>query len=259
MTESHTYVEVEPHFPSDLRLSQVKEKTCRLLYSPQAFKTDDSQVLLRIRQLDHDLEDWRLSVPLPFRPKLSILPNSLQFPSGMTRPQRKRCIHLQLEYHYLMTAIHATVRRCGSTHPDGVGLPEDLHSVVHSSSDLALEAGRSTLLFLKNPASVLEEVPFWHIASYPPMAAVSLFVNILIHPMQPEAQPDLEIMASTVSTLQNISLPAITDEEVDFLQETSEFVAELVRLGNAAIWKARKEGKSEGSHRHIIRRLSEIH
>jgi hypothetical protein len=248
-----------PYFPSDLRLSQVKEKTCRLLYSPQAFKVDDSQVLSRIRQLDHDLEDWRLSIPLTFRPKLTVLPNSLQFPPGMTHPQRLRCLHLQLEYLYLMTAIHAIVRRCGATHPDGVGLPDDLHSVVHSSSDLALEAGRSTLLFLKNPPSMLGEVPIWQIASYPPMAAMSLFANILIHPLQPEAQPDLDILATTVSTVQNISSSAMTDEGIDFLQETSEFVSELVRLGNAAIWKARREGKYEDSHRHMIGRHSRIY
>lgn len=44
------------HLPNDLSLSIVKEKTYRLLYSPQAFKVSETQLLLNIRQLDDELE-----------------------------------------------------------------------------------------------------------------------------------------------------------------------------------------------------------
>jgi hypothetical protein len=146
----------------DIRLSRVKEKVCRLLYSSYSFRVGDSQRLLHIRQLDGELEDWRLSIPADFRPKLAVSSGSTLFLPTLNALQRRCCIKLQLEYHYLIMAIHTAVRRCGSAYAEGVSIPEDLHSVFHSSLDLALEGSRSTLLLLKNPV-VLEQEAFWYV------------------------------------------------------------------------------------------------
>lgn len=60
------------HLPIDPHLSMIKEKTCRLLYSPRAFRATDGQLLLNISRLDDDLEQWRLSIPPFIRPRLAI-------------------------------------------------------------------------------------------------------------------------------------------------------------------------------------------
>jgi hypothetical protein len=70
-------------------------------------------------------------------------------------------INLQLEYHYTLTVIHATVRRCGAALIEGEDMPGDLHRVAHSSSDLTLEAGRATIMFLRAPIDRLREEAFW--------------------------------------------------------------------------------------------------
>lgn len=148
------------HLPHDPRLCMIKETTCRLLYSPQALKIPDNNLLLNIRQLDSDLEQWRLSIPSLLRPRLSIDPGRPFFPTGMSTSQTIRLINLQLDYHYTLTCIHTTVERCGGT-SDNESLPEYLHRVLHSSTDLALEAGRSTLLFLQASIDTLQEAAFW--------------------------------------------------------------------------------------------------
>lgn len=147
------------HLPNDPRLSMIKEKACRLLYSPRAFRISDSQLLLNIRQLDYELEQWRLSIPVLMRPRLAIPSDHPLLPPDASISQSTQCINLQLDYHYTLTAIHTTVRRCGTTNEDE-SLAEDLHSVVHSSIDLSLEAGRSTLLFLRAAIDILEEEAF---------------------------------------------------------------------------------------------------
>ena len=123
---------------------------------------DDTQILLHIRHLDIDLESWRSSIPVKYRPKLSVTPGGPLFDSEMNSLQRIRCLHLQLEYHYLVTAIHTAVRRCGAAYAEAPNLPDDLHSVFHSSSDLSLEASRSTLTLLKGHINLLEEEAFWY-------------------------------------------------------------------------------------------------
>lgn len=147
-TESARGLTQDPH------LSIIKEKACRILHSPSTFKLPDSRLLWNIRELDDDLERWRLSIPAWMRPQLNVQSNRLNMPAQATELQKMQCMNLQLDYLYMLINIHTTVRRCGTNHRDE-SMAEDLHSVVHSSIDLSLEAARSTLRFLMAGTSAL--------------------------------------------------------------------------------------------------------
>lgn len=149
-----------PFLPGDLHLGVLKERIFRLLYSPSALKIIDSELLTRIRQLDDELESWRLSVPLALRPKLSI-PSGHSVPPTLNFLSYLRSVQLQLEYHYLLTIIHTPVRRFGAAQGAETSPPEDLHSAMHSSIDLSLEASRSTLNLLNEPIAMLKQKSFW--------------------------------------------------------------------------------------------------
>lgn len=143
-----------PHLLGDLHLSRLKEKVCRLLFSARALKDNDNQLLLNVRQLDDEIERWRLSIPVNFRPALFVSQNTSPNRSDESIPHTIRRLSLQLDYHHLMTVIHTTVRRCTADAPDGI---RDLHDVVHSSFDLSLVASRSTLWCLKYIVSTIAE------------------------------------------------------------------------------------------------------
>lgn len=145
------------HLSTDLRLSLIKERIFRLLYSPQSIATSDSSLLTNIRHLDDELEKWRQSISLDIRPRLFITADYALLPPRLSTPQSIRHINLQLDHHYTLIAIHAAVRRTGSGTTENEDLPDDLHGVIHSSVDITLEAGRSTLLFLKAAIEVLQE------------------------------------------------------------------------------------------------------
>lgn len=149
-----------PFLPGDPHLGVLKERIFRLLYSPSALKIIDSELLTRIRQLDDELESWRLSVPSALRPKLSILPGH-GVPPTPSFLSYLRSVQLQLEYHYLLTIIHTPVRRFGAAQGAETSPPEDLHSAMHSSIDLSLEASRSTLNLLNEPIVMLKQEIFW--------------------------------------------------------------------------------------------------
>jgi hypothetical protein len=127
---------------------------CRQLFSAQALKYNDDQLLLHIRKLDDEIECWRLSIPNGFRPALFVSQNTFSNSPEERIPHIIRRMSLQLEYHHLMTVVHTTVRKCT---PDGADGIEDLHAVVHSSFDLSLVASRSTLLCLKALVSTTAE------------------------------------------------------------------------------------------------------
>lgn len=69
---------------------------------------------------------------------------------------------------------------------------------------------------------------------HPLTAAMSLFVNILIHPTSDQAVTDVEWLALASKTIHGLAV-ACSAEEVNYLQQAGDFAAELLKLANGAI------------------------
>jgi hypothetical protein len=146
-----------PFLPGDLRLALIKSKAVGLLYSTQALEKSDAEMLRDIRELDDELEEWRLSVHPSVRPTLSYRPNNLPLGPGMGVHQKMHYMMTNFEYHYLVASIHQATSRCRSW--------DDRESRelegVSSSLALSVEASRSILLYLRTAAQALAGVAFW--------------------------------------------------------------------------------------------------
>jgi hypothetical protein len=89
-----------PLFPGELRLSQFKAKTTRLLYSAQAVNKTEAELFQNIRELDDELERWRLSIIPEYRPSLSISEMAeetiAQTRPGAMKGMRRIVLHLEV-------------------------------------------------------------------------------------------------------------------------------------------------------------------
>ncbi|KAF5635312.1 uncharacterized protein FTJAE_6475 [Fusarium tjaetaba] len=232
--------------PRDTNLARIKENASNILCSPRAFKYTEGELLAHVRQLDDELEEWRLSISASYRPRLSIS-SDLVFglPASLTERDRMKerayFINLQLDYLFTIINIHTLVRKCGDFEEN---LPDDLHSVVESSADLSIEASRSIFRILNQIVELWEEDALWIVSHYAPMAAMPLFMNILIHPLGSSADNDLYILSSISKITRKIPSDRLPMEEIEHIQEISEFVMELVRLNHSAAWKV-KRGERE--------------
>ncbi|KAJ5083331.1 hypothetical protein N7456_012758 [Penicillium angulare] len=231
------------HLPGDIYLCHLKEKVYRLLLSARALKDNDNQLVLNIRQLDNEVEHWRLSIPINFRPALFVSQNSASNISDEDIPHTIRRIALQLEYHHLMTVIHTTVRRCTAEASDGT---RDLHDVVHSSFDISLMASRSTLWCLRYLIGTIADQAFRLITFYSIPAALSLFLNIVIHPIDPQVQLDLELLMSAANSIRSIPMSTLTGNEIDLIHHIGDFAVRLVWLGSCAVMKAKRQKEKQG-------------
>ncbi|KAI6779229.1 uncharacterized protein J7T54_007756 [Emericellopsis cladophorae] len=224
--------------PRNIYLAVIKERANRLLCSPRAFQQTEGELLAHVRQLDDELEEWRLSIEPPYRPRLSIPPDSsLSVPSAMRAEDRTHIINLQLDYLFTMIHIHTMVRKCGDLEQN---LPDDLHSAVESSADLSLEAGRSIFRFFDTIIGFWQQESMWIVSHYAPMAAMPLFVNMLIHPLGPPADNDLQILGSIGEISRKIPTDKLSAEEIQHIQEIGDFIMELIRLCHGAAWKVKK-------------------
>jgi hypothetical protein len=70
---------------------------------------------------------------------------------------------------------------------------------------------------------------------------MSLFVNILIHPYSTKTQLDVELIGTAINIIQSMPVRTLTDGDIRNMQEMTEFLVELVRLGSCALWKTKRE------------------
>ncbi|KAK2616439.1 hypothetical protein QQS21_000681 [Conoideocrella luteorostrata] len=226
-------------FATDPRLAILKDRVFRLLYAPAALAIMEGELLTRIRQLDDDLENWRLSIGSEIRPTLSIARKSARvLPFSL---EHLTTTHLQLEYNYLLTMIHTTVRRLGAHQGVDKSLPDDLHSVMHSSIDLALGAARSNILVVGEPVASSEGI-YWHNLFYPLVAAMSLFVNILVHPLTAQASADREWLTRASDIIARTGKRfCVSHSENKYIELAELFLKELARLADHAIVKSQRQ------------------
>jgi hypothetical protein len=151
-----------PLLPCDIRLSLIKAKACRLLYSAEAMRKSDAELLCSIRQLDEEVEVWRTSLPPDIAPALSI--SSMSLLSHLREGKGQDTMHridLYLEYHHLMSVIHHASGRCRfleeKCEPDRATI-----SILESSLELSVEASRSTVVYLSVAANEMASEAAWY-------------------------------------------------------------------------------------------------
>ena len=147
----------EPVFPFDLRLSIIKSRAHSALYSVRALQKSDADLLKSIRELDDELEEWRLSIPLQWRPTMSFSPEASDPNVSM------HSVFLRLNYYLCMTIIHQASSRCKAW-VEGSGMMEG----ISSGLALSVEASRSTLCYLEAAEHVLVDGVFWYVLGLKP-------------------------------------------------------------------------------------------
>lgn len=134
-----------PLFPSDLHLCLLQSKVINTLYTAKSMQTSDAEVLRSVRELDEELEVWRLSVPPQYSPSLSVR-NNVKLDKHQSRSASMHHIELHLTYHHMLHIIHSASNRI-SLGP--VGAAENhINSGIQSSLDISVEASRSTMIYL---------------------------------------------------------------------------------------------------------------
>ncbi|KAL2170719.1 hypothetical protein VTG60DRAFT_4466 [Thermothelomyces hinnuleus] len=234
-----------PLLPGDLRLDIIKSKTYTLLYSARAMRKSDAEVIRAIRQLDDELEAWRLSVPPGFRPSLSL--REEQPLPDLSEPRKMERLMINVEYHHLVAIIHEATGRCRSWSDKQSFEMEG----VSSSLELAVEASRSTMFYIRSVVHNLMGEVFWMAVFYPISAVWTIFWNIIYNPINPNTDVDLDLLNSAPMLIKKMRLQRLARDEMAQMKMVDDFVTELVRLANCAVHKARQESRH-------IERLNEL-
>lgn len=127
--------------------SQISGMIYKRLYSTKASKFSDGELLNSIGELDRELEDWKESIPLDFRPENEI--------KASHTPLILHLVVLHFSYYNSLTTIHRMSvhhgywsNRLSSYAISGLNA-RPLNPRVFSSSQICVSAARSTIQLLK--------------------------------------------------------------------------------------------------------------
>ncbi|KAH7310276.1 hypothetical protein BKA65DRAFT_164985 [Rhexocercosporidium sp. MPI-PUGE-AT-0058] len=233
-SNAHEYAHSNIIFLSEIRLSILKSHIQSSLYSILALRKTDAELLRSVRELDDELEQWRVSLPADIRPTVSFS----QDPSNSScNPPGLGAVIIRLEYHHCMGTIHQASSRCQAW----LQRPNAAMDGVSSSLELSIGASRSLLNYLLAAHRVLNKEFFRYINFYPMSAFLTLFCNMLRKPLHASVQGDLKLLEEgPVRLRQVMEFHQPSNDAVHVLQFV-EFLVLLGSLARSAMEKARCE------------------
>ncbi|KAK0728293.1 fungal-specific transcription factor domain-containing protein [Lasiosphaeria miniovina] len=215
-------------------LAMVEGKVYNKLYSTKATKQSDGELLNTIGELDQELEDWKDSIPIDFRPEHEI--------KASHTPLILHIVMLHFNYYSCLTTIHRMsihhgywTSRLSNYAIQGLNA-RPLNPRVYSSAALCTAAARASISLLKYiPQGDFSCV--WMVLYFPVSALVTLFGNILQNPLDPRARSDTRLMNVVVTFLLTLGVEAETGGVHRMLGVCSEFE----RIAKLVIEKAEKD------------------
>ena len=82
---------------------------------------------------------------------------------------------------------------------------------------------------------------------YPTSAIMTLFLNILMYPLDPQAQLDIELLAGAADIVRSMPVRRMTAHKISHIKIVNEFILETIKLANCAISKAMRDQEQGGS------------
>ena len=213
----------------------ISSKVYRRLYSVQASKQTDGELLNTIGELDKELESWKDSIPIDFRPEHEIKTSHA--------PLVLHIVVLHFSYYNCLTTIHRMsvhhgywTSRLSEYAIQGLNA-RPLNPRVFSSAALCVAAARASIHLIKYiPQGDFACV--WLILYFPVSALVTIFANILQNPQDTRARADIKLMDLVVNFLSNV----VADEGSGSLKRMLSICAEFARIARVVIDKAEKDG-----------------
>lgn len=215
----------------------IESKVYKQLYSVKASKQSDGELLNTIGELDRELEAWKDSIPLDFRPEHEI--------KASHTPLILHVVSLHFSYYNCLTTIHRMsvhhgywTSRLSNFAIQGLNA-RPLNPRVFMSAQLCVQAARATIHLIKYVPKG-DYCSVWLIIYFPVTALVTLFANILQNPSDTRARSDLKLINLVVSFLSMLS----NDEGDRSVRRMQNVCAEFERIAKAVLDKADRENLS---------------
>jgi len=178
----------------------IQARVHKQLYSANVSKQSDEELLATIGELDHQLEEWKESIPVD-------LDESEYEIRSTPTPQSLHLIVLHFSYYNCLHTIHRT----SIQHSYWTSRPKSMQGFeaitlnprVFQSAALCSSSARATIRLIKYIP--MQDIGFvWRVLYFPVSAFITLFASVLQTPTDSRARSDLRLMRSLVDFLSKL-------------------------------------------------------
>ncbi|KAK9459093.1 fungal-specific transcription factor domain-containing protein [Lipomyces oligophaga] len=228
---SKDFISVSEVFKIMYEFSRIQSKIYDRLYSANAWKLSDFELLEIIGELDKELLEWRDRIPLQYRPDHEI--------AGSDRRMIIPYVYVHMTYYNALSAIHRMSihhpawRRPLRTSSKSKATPRNPR--VFASAAVCVQSARATVYLLRYFDGV-ELSSGWMATYFVLTALVTLFGNCLQNPTQSSASADIALMENIV---RYVSLVFETANNMSVCNSGSVFFEELLKVARMVIDRAR--------------------
>ncbi|KXJ87964.1 hypothetical protein Micbo1qcDRAFT_20337 [Microdochium bolleyi] len=169
-------------------------------------------------------------------------------------PQSPHAVMSKLAYYHLLSVVHRASGRCRAMSSPQERQSREMGSSSSSSSSaelaalgtgissslaISVQASRMTICCLRDWWASTSSYSFWVVVFYPISAVLAIFCHVLLDPVNPTVQEDLELIGSVPKIVRDLGTRRRQHHERDetFYRMVEELCAELIRLGHSAVYK----------------------
>lgn len=212
----------------------IQSRVYKRLYSVKASKQPDGELLNTIGDLDAELEAWKDSIPLDYRPEHEIKARSENL--------MVQIVVLHFSYYNCVTTVHRMSihhgywsSRLSNYAIQGLNV-RPLNPRVFSSAALCVQAARASINLLRYiPHGDCHFV--WLIIYFPVSSLLALFANILQNPLEVRARSDLKLIAVVVDFLARVN----AEDSTGSIRHMFILSQEFQRIAGVVLEKAERE------------------
>ncbi|KAF7867341.1 hypothetical protein EAF04_005424 [Stromatinia cepivora] len=233
-------------FRHNAMLSLLQGRIYSRLYSAKSFTKSKTERLKIVGMLDDELQQWCETIPIEVRPG---------HPLKCDKNHIVTAVCMQWGYYQCLNTIHrvSLYYGPGSLDLDGEkpqsNFDPKLNPRVYASAAICVNAARRTIdllndcLRLSSPVEVNILRIFIH---YALEACVTLFANILQHPLDPQAQSDLQLMNDVISFISSFEDHGAAESHpaAPIFQEVNRVAAEHVNKAQRGAPKYTKRSRA---------------
>ncbi|KAF7923624.1 hypothetical protein EAE99_006883 [Botrytis elliptica] len=237
-------------FRHNATLSLLQGRIYNRLYSAKSFTKSKTERLKMVGMLDDELQQWCETIPIEVRPGNPIRCDEHHIVS---------VVCMQWDYYQCLSTIHraSLYSGPGSLDDDGDKSKDDFDSKlnprVYASAAICVNAARRTINLLEDCTKLSNPIEgnVLRMSIYNALAAcVTLFANILQHPLDPQVQSDLQLMNDVVSFLSSFEDQGAAESHpsIPIFQEINRVAMEHVNKAQRRAPKNTKRSRAKSSN-----------
>ncbi|CAI7635981.1 unnamed protein product [Penicillium bialowiezense] len=187
-------------FSALARFALIQRRVCDELYSTDAFRKTQEQLMQDVRSCLEDIEAWKQSLPLILRPQ-----RNFSIHEHVLLPH---ILRLHFTYHCCYLNIHRVCllpRRWPARPSNETATPLGLFVHRETSMQQSAEAARAAIDLISQVRDDFGQSFEWSMVYFPGAASVALFSKIIIDPLRPDAESDVAMLDRVVTFLTKVA------------------------------------------------------